>query len=242
MAALFGKEQAVLEIGPGFGALTAALAETCGRVTAVEKDKLLMPLLYENLKGYSNISLIEGDALRLDLTPLDAGAVCANLPYSLTTPILTRLIESNRFDPVIVMIQKEVAQRLTAKPASPEYGALTVFAALHTVCTVLFDVSPGCFMPRPAVTSSVVRFDRKEPHPLTPLALRISKAAFAQRRKTLLNALSAGLALPREVVTDMLLASGIGPSIRGETLSFEQFLDLAGSFEALAAESGKRAD
>jgi 16S rRNA (adenine1518-N6/adenine1519-N6)-dimethyltransferase len=225
MAALFDKGQAVLEIGPGFGALTAALAERCGHVIAVEKDKLLIPILQENLSGVDNITLIEGDALRIDLP--DATAVCANLPYSVTTPILTRLIEHGRFDPLVVMVQKEVAQRLSARPGTPEYGAITVFTALYTACTVLFDVPPDCFYPRPAVTSSVIRLDRIEPDPLAPQALRISKAAFAQRRKTLLNALSAGLTLPRDAAAKHLTAAGIDPSVRGETLSPEQYLLLA---------------
>jgi 16S rRNA (adenine1518-N6/adenine1519-N6)-dimethyltransferase len=227
MAALFSKGQAVLEIGPGFGALTAALARTCGRAVAVEKDKLLLPVLRENLRGFDNITLIEGDALRIDLASLEVSAVCANLPYSITTPILTRLIGSGRFDPIVVMVQKEVAQRLAARPATPEYGAITVFTALHARCTILFDVSPDCFFPRPAVTSSVIRFDGITPNTLVPAALRIVKAAFAQRRKTLLNALSAGLALPRETVSDCLAKAGVDPMARGETLSPEQFLALA---------------
>jgi 16S rRNA (adenine1518-N6/adenine1519-N6)-dimethyltransferase len=230
MAALFDKGQAVLEIGPGFGALTAALAATCGRVAAVEKDKALLPLLRSNLSGYGNITLAGGDALRFDLDTFGASAVCANLPYSITTPILTRLIESYSFAPIVVMVQKEVAERLTAVPGTPEYGAITVFTALHARCSVLFGVGPECFMPRPAVTSSVIRLDRIVPDPLAPRALRIVKAAFAQRRKTLLNALSAGLPLPRETVSKGLIASGIDPGARGETLSPEQFLVLAGTF------------
>jgi 16S rRNA (adenine1518-N6/adenine1519-N6)-dimethyltransferase len=234
MAALFDKGQAVLEIGPGFGALTAALAVTCGSVVAVEKDRRLIPLLRKNLSAYGNVTLIEGDALTLDLAALDVTAVCANLPYSITTPLLVRLLEmrdaSNgrrAASPLIVMVQKEVARRLAAKPAAPEYGAITVFTALHARVSVLFDVSPGCFMPRPAVTSSVIQLDKIQPDPLVPEALRLVKAAFAQRRKTLANALSAGLALPREAVTELLAAADIDPSVRGETLSPEQYIKLA---------------
>jgi 16S rRNA (adenine1518-N6/adenine1519-N6)-dimethyltransferase len=231
MAALFDKGQAVLEIGPGFGALTAALAVRCGRVAAVEKDRLLIPVLRENLSAYDNITLIEGDALRLDFASLNADAVCANLPYSITTPLLTRLIEYGKFDPMVVMVQKEVAQRLTAEPGTPEYGAVTVFTALHTNCETLFDVPPDCFMPRPAVTSSVIRLSRPAAAigcgAALPAALRISRAAFSQRRKTLLNALSAGLAMPRDAVAERLEKAGIDPSVRGETLSPGQFLTLA---------------
>jgi 16S rRNA (adenine1518-N6/adenine1519-N6)-dimethyltransferase len=135
------------------------------------------------------------------------------------------------------MVQKEVAQRFAAQPGTPEYGAVTVFTALHAGCSVLFDVSSSCFMPRPAVTSSVIRLDRIQPHPLTPQALRISKAAFAQRRKTLLNALSAGLQLPRDTVAECLEAVGINVSARGETLSPQQYIALAESF--LPAFGGK---
>ncbi|MCL2004385.1 MAG: 16S rRNA (adenine(1518)-N(6)/adenine(1519)-N(6))-dimethyltransferase RsmA [Oscillospiraceae bacterium] len=227
MAALFSKGQAVLEIGPGFGALTAALAETCGSVTAVEKDKLLLPILRQNLSSCGNVTLVEGDALRLDLAFPGLTAVCANLPYSVTTPLLTRLMEHTRLDPVVVMVQREVARRLAARPATPEYGAITVFMALCARCSVLFDVGPDCFMPRPAVTSSVIRLDRIPRDARVPDALRIVKAAFAQRRKTLGNALSAGLALPRETVAERLEKAGIDPSARGETLSPEQFLMLA---------------
>jgi 16S rRNA (adenine1518-N6/adenine1519-N6)-dimethyltransferase len=235
MAALFSKGQAVLEIGPGFGALTDALIQTCGHVTAVEKDRLLLPILQQNLSGYDNLTLIEGDALRLDLPSLmpegfEQRAVCANLPYSLTTPLLTRLIDFACFDPVVVMVQREVARRLAAKPATPEYGAVTVFTALYAHCSVLFDVGPECFLPRPAVTSSVVRLDRVKPDPFAPQALRLVKASFAQRRKTLANALSAGLAVPRETAAAHLRKAGIDPAARGETLSPEDFLALARVF------------
>ena len=239
MAALFDKGQAVLEIGPGFGALTAALAETCGQVIALEKDRRLIPILRQNLSAYGNVTLIEGDALRLDLPSLMpegfSGAVCANLPYAITTPLLARLLEDGTdgragASPLVVMVQREVARRLAAKPATPEYGAVTVFTALHARCAVLFDVGPECFLPRPAVTSSVIRLDRIAPGPFVPGALRLVKAAFAQRRKTLANALSAGLAVSREAAAACLAKAGIDPAARGETLSSEDFLALARAF------------
>ncbi|MDR1692577.1 MAG: 16S rRNA (adenine(1518)-N(6)/adenine(1519)-N(6))-dimethyltransferase RsmA [Oscillospiraceae bacterium] len=238
MASFFDPGQAVLEIGPGFGALTAALCEVCGAVVAVEKDKRLLPLLKENLADCQNLTVIEGDALRLDLPSLMPQglrpAVCANLPYSVTTPILTALLESGTFDPIIVMVQREVALRLTACPGTPEYGAMTVFTAMSAQCSVLFDVPPESFIPRPAVTSSVVRLDSLTfdvgMQTLVPTALRLSRAAFAQRRKTLGNALSAGLALPRESVTERLKAAGFDPGARGETISPEGYLSLARFF------------
>jgi 16S rRNA (adenine1518-N6/adenine1519-N6)-dimethyltransferase len=238
MASLFDKGQAVLEIGPGFGALTAALAGTCGEVIAVEKDRLLLPILRKNLSAFQNITLAGGDALRLDLSSLmpegKRWAVCSNLPYSITTPLLTRLIETDRPDPIVVMVQKEVARRLAASPASPEYGAITVFAAMYTRPSILFDVGSECFIPRPAVTSSVIRLDRLPPDPeretLIPAALRLVKAAFAARRKTLLNTLAAGTGLSKEIVKAHLESAGIDPMARGETLSMEQYLVLAKCF------------
>jgi 16S rRNA (adenine1518-N6/adenine1519-N6)-dimethyltransferase len=226
MASLFDKGHTVLEAGPGFGALTAALAASCRHVIAVEKDRKLLPILRGNLAAWDNVTLIEGDILKLDIQNTEATAVCANLPYALTTPILTRLIEARRFDPIVVMVQREVAQRLAAAPGTPEYGAVTVFTALHANCSILFDIPPECFMPRPAVTSSVIRLDAVQPDKRIPQALRIVKAAFSQRRKTLLNALSAGLHLPRETVGKVLSEAGIDPGARGETLSPLQFLNL----------------
>jgi len=239
MASLFDSGQAVLEIGPGFGAVTASLAKTCGKVIAVEKDRLLLPILKGNLSEFDNITLIEGDALRLDLQSLmpkdKPCAVCSNLPYSITTPILTRLIETTTLTPIVVMVQKEVAKRLAAQPASPEYGAITVFTAMHAKPSILFDVGGECFIPRPAVTSSVIRLDRLPPDPkrerLIPTALRLVKAAFSSRRKTLLNTLSAGIGLPKETITKHLTSVNIDPSARGETLCMEQYLALASCFD-----------
>jgi 16S rRNA (adenine1518-N6/adenine1519-N6)-dimethyltransferase len=235
MASLFDTGQAVLEIGPGFGALTAALAKTCGEVIAVEKDRLLLPILKGNLSESDNITLIEGDALRLDLQSLMPEgrecASCSNLPYSVTTPLLTRLIETTTLSPIVVMVQKEVAKRLAAAPASPEYGAITVFTAMHTKPSILFDVGGECFIPRPAVTSSVIRLDRLPPDPererLIPTALRLVKAAFSSRRKTLLNTLSSCMGLSKEAVANHLNAVHINPSARGETLCAEQYLAIA---------------
>ena len=162
-------------------------------------------------------------------------AVCANLPYSITTPLLVRVIETcQKATPIVLMVQKEVAERLTAKEATPEYGAITVFTSLHAKATILVDVGNECFMPRPSVTSSVIRLDRHKAEAgrdrLRPLALRLSRAAFAQRRKTVSNALSAGLGAPKELVAETLRQAGIDPSARGETLSPEQFLSLASEF------------
>lgn len=225
----------VLEIGPGFGALTKALCSRAGRVVAVEVDRRLIPVLESNLAGLDNLTLIEGDALRLDLDALAAErfggltpVVAANLPYSITSEILAKLIETERYNQVIVMVQAEVAQRLCAQPGTKAYGAFTVFCNVYREPSVLFGVPPDCFTPRPSVDSSVVRLERRA-EPLIPegyraLFFRVVRAAFGQRRKTLKNALSS--AFPAPVVEGALVSAGVDPSARGETLDIDRFFDI----------------
>lgn len=235
MAALFDKDQAVLEIGPGFGALTAGLCARAGSVTAVEVDARLLPVLQENLRGFQNLTLTEGDALHIDLPPLlppgMKAAVCANLPYSVTTPLLTRFLETSRFDPIVVMIQREVAERITAAPGTSEYGAFTLFCGTHAQSERLFDVPPECFFPRPKVVSSVIRLTRHICPPIPEgyekTVARLYRAAFAQRRKTLANALSSGTELSKPDIIKALENAHIDPSARGETLSLEDYIRLA---------------
>jgi len=236
MAALFGEDRAVLEIGPGFGALTWALCRTAGAVAAVETDPRLLPLLRDNLRDCANLTLTEGDALRLDLDSLfPAGgldrAVCSNLPYAITAPLLTRLLEQCGANPVVVMVQREVAERLCAAPGEPEYGAFTLFCRLHAECEMLFSVEPESFMPRPGVWSTVVRFTRHTQPPVPAeyrrAVTRLYKAAFAQRRKTLQNALAAGTGIARDTLAQALENAGIDPMRRGETLALEDYLRIA---------------
>ena len=227
----------VLEIGPGIGCLTEQLAHAAGRVVAVELDKALLPVLVETLSSLSNIQVIHGDILKLDLPALVAEhfsglrpVVAANLPYNITTPVLTRLIDSGLFAQITVMVQREVAKRITAPAGSADYGAFSLYIAYHTEPRLLFDVPPDCFIPQPKVHSAVVTLRMRETSPVAtdPQALfQVIKAAFAQRRKTLVNCLAS--ALPRaskEVLAGVLVDLGIDPRVRGETLDLATFARL----------------
>lgn len=224
----------VLEIGPGVGCLTRELSERAGKVVAVELDDALRPMLAETLAGAENVEVVYGDVLRQDLAALVGEhmpglrpVVCANLPYNVTTPVLTKLIESGLFDTITVMIQREVARRICAGANTPDYGAFGIFVQWHMTAELLFDVPPGCFIPQPKVTSSVIRLTRRTAPPCAVrderLLMRIVRAAFNQRRKTLVNALSAGLGLDKELVTAALAACGLDARVRGEALTIAEF-------------------
>lgn len=232
----------VLEIGPGVGCLTKELSRVSGKVCAVELDERLPRVLRKTLADCGNVRIISADIMKLDLeqlvrdefsglTPL----VCANLPYNITTPVLTKLIESRLFDSMTVMVQKEVAQRLCAEPDSREYGAFGIFVQYHTRPEFLFEVSPGCFTPRPKVTSAVVRLRRRAVPAVNvtdeALYFRLVRAAFSQRRKTLSNSLAAAApGMGREELIQRIEEAGIVPSARGETLSLQEFAALTRSF------------
>ena len=227
----------VLEIGPGIGCLTKELSLRAGKVAAVELDESLKDVLAETLSGCANVDLIFGDILRQDIHALAARhfaglrpVVCANLPYNVTTPVLTALIESGEFDTITVMIQREVARRICAPANTPDYGAFGIFVQWYMTCELLFDVAPGCFIPQPKVTSSVIRLTRRAAPPYAvrdeKLLMRIVRAAFNQRRKTLVNALSAGLGLDKELIGTALTDCGLDIRVRGEALSLAQFAAL----------------
>lgn len=232
----------VLEIGPGVGVLTQELCRIASAVAAVELDASLLPVLETTLSGYDNVRVIQGDILKIDLNSLVRDqfqglkpVVCANLPYNVTTPILSKLLESGLFSGITVMIQKEVAQRICAKPGTSEYGAFTVFANYYTVPKICFDVPPDCFHPRPKVTSSVIRMEAKAaPSELTDEALFFSivRSAFGQRRKTLTNALTPlfGGKIPRDRIPQIISECGFDPRVRGETLGIPEFVLLANRF------------
>lgn len=228
-------ENAVLEIGPGIGCLTKELAQGAGKVVAVELDKRLPELLAESLADFDNIEIISGDILKLNIKELVetkmAGfipAVCANLPYNITTPVLSALIDSGCFETITVMVQREVARRICSKPGSGDYGAFTVYANYNMSCEILFDVSPGCFMPQPKVHSSVIKLTKRSAPPAVveneKLFFRVVKASFAQRRKTLVNALAASFThIPKEELAKIITDCGFDERIRGETLDIPSF-------------------
>lgn len=230
----------VLEIGPGIGCLTAQLAQRAGKVVAVELDKRLPPVLEETLADYGNVVIISGDVLKLDVQALVQEhfsdlhpLVCANLPYNITTPVLSALIDSGCFESLTVMIQKEVAQRICAAPGTADYGAFSVYMQFYTVPEILFDVSPDCFMPQPKVTSAVLRCRVRTEAPVdvidTAFFFQVVRAAFAMRRKTLINGLSAafGSRLSKTELLALLENCGFSATVRGETLGLAGFARLS---------------
>ena len=233
----------VLEVGPGLGALTTQLCRTAGHVTAVELDKRLIPILGDILSDYTNFDLIQGDILRLDIKELVTGKmpnfsyhVCANLPYNITSPALAAFIDTGMFETITVMIQREVAARICAEPGSSEYGAFTVFTNYYTEPQLLFDVPPECFYPRPSVVSSVITLKTRKERVLAKddekRFFRVVRAAFSQRRKTLVNALFASFSqsMSKEEITDIVSNCGHDIRIRGETLGIDEFARLSGYF------------
>ena len=235
----------VLEIGPGIGPLTQQLCLRAKKVCAVEVDTRLEPLLQKTVGEFSNLEILWSDILKQDVKALVsekfAGLrpmACATLPYYITTPILSTLLEAECFERVTVMVQKEVAQRIAAKPGTADYGAFTVFCEFYAQPELLFDVPPHCFMPQPKVTSAVVSLKVRETLPWEiadkELFFRVVRASFAMRRKTLQNGLAAGFPeLGKAGAAQVLEAVGLPATVRGETL------DIAG-FAAIANEIDRR--
>lgn len=233
----------VLEIGPGIGVLTQELCSVAGEVVSVELDRSLLPVLEETLSGYQNIRVINDDILKVDIPALVESVfpglrpvVCANLPYNITTPVLRSLLSSRLFSRVTVMVQKEVARRICAKPGTADYGAFTLFVACYSRPRIQFDVTPDCFYPQPKVTSSVVTLDRADlpvPGKDMDFLLSITRAAFGQRRKTLVNALSPlfGDRLSKNDIQEVVTACGFEKQVRGETLSLEDYVRLMNGFQ-----------
>ena len=242
-SARLDKDTAVLEIGPGVGCLTEQLSRRAGKVLAVELDRSLEGVLRETLGGCDNVEVLFGDILRQDIPTLVRGhfggmraVVCANLPYNVTSPLLTALLKAGCFDTLTVMIQREVARRICAAPNTADYGAFSLFVQWHAETELLFDVPPHCFHPQPKVTSSVIRLTRRKEKPIAvsdeALLFRMIRAAFNQRRKTLPNALSAGLGLPRSEIEQVMESCALDPRIRGEALDLGTFVQIT---DALAA-------
>jgi len=225
----------VLEIGPGIGPLTEQLAALADKVVSVELDRTLLPILAETLAHCPNAEIVPGDILKTDIPALCAEKLagltpvaCANLPYNITSPAITALLRAGCFRAVTVMIQREVALRICAQPGWPDYGAFTLLCQYYADSELLYDVPPSCFYPAPKVTSSVIRMTCR-PEPPVPvgdeeLFFRVVRAAFNQRRKTLINALSA--LADKEVLRGAVLACGLSETVRGERLSFAEFAAL----------------
>ena len=237
----------VLEIGPGIGCLTAELSKRAGQVLSVELDRRLQPLLQETLDSAGNTEILFADIMKLDLRQLAAERmtgptklVCANLPYNITSPVLTALIEADCFERICVMIQKEVAERICAGPGTKDYGAFGLFIQWHYAPELLFTVPPHCFMPQPKVTSAVIRLIRRHAPPAEvrdeQLLFRVIRAAFNQRRKTLVNALSA--AEPQLSKADcerILKLCDFDTNIRGEKLNLVDFARISNEIANLGA-------
>ena len=229
----------VLEIGPGIGPLTQQLCLRAGKVCAVEVDTRLEPLLAQTVGEFSNLEILWGDVLQQDVPALVrekfAGLrpmACANLPYYITSPILTALLEAECFDSVTVMVQKEVAQRIAAKPGAADYSAFTVFCQYYAEPKLLFDVPAGCFMPAPKVTSAVVQLKVRQELPWDILDknvfFRTVRASFAMRRKKLVNGLASGFPeLGKSGATEVIEACGLDANVRGETLDIPAFAAIA---------------
>ncbi len=233
------KDDLVIEVGPGLGTLTKTIAERAGRVITIEIDKDLIPILQETLEGLDNVDVVEGDALKLNLDQLvleklgelKPYKIVANLPYYITTPLIMHFLEEGyNVERIVVMVQKEVAERIVANPGTKEYGALTVNLQLFTQAKIAFTVPRHVFTPRPDVDSAIVDLVvRKEP--LYPIQDReflrkIITAAFGQRRKTLLNSLGS-LTIDKKILNEAMEGINLDSRRRGETLSLEEFVLLA---------------
>lgn len=229
----------MIEIGAGVGVLTAELAQRADKVVCIEIDIRLLPILDETLAEYDNIKIVNQDVLKVDLHKLIAEefpnmpvAVCANLPYYITSPIIMNLLESRLpISSLTVMVQKEAAQRICAMPGSREVGAVSIAVRYYCEPKVLFQVSRGSFMPAPDVDSTVIRLDiRKQPAVDVKREedfFRVVKAAFSQRRKTLSNTLSSGLSMNKTQIAELLERAGVASNLRAEQLSMQQFADIA---------------
>jgi len=234
------KDDCVLEIGPGIGTLTQYLAESAGKVIAVEIDKNLLKVLEDTLSDYENVEVINSDILDVDIKELcdkynngNGLKVVANLPYYITTPIVMKLLEEkDGIKSITVMVQKEVADRMQEKEGSKEYGALSLAVQYYANPNIVCVVSPSSFVPQPGVDSAVIRLDKYDEIPLKSmddaLLFKIIRAAFSQRRKTLVNGLSNNkeLGLDKELIKKALLENGQSETVRGEKLSLEDFIKI----------------
>ena len=235
----------VFEVGPGIGCLTVQLSKLAGKVVSVELDKALAPVLSETLKDCENTKAIFGDVLKLNIAEIVRDnfeglrpVVCANLPYNITSPLISAFIEAGCFECMTIMVQREVALRICARAGTSDYGAFTVYTNWHTKPEILFDVTPDCFMPAPKVVSSVIKLTTRSETPAhvidEKLFFAVVRASFNQRRKTLLNALSSGLSgYSKEELHEIIVSCGFDEKIRGETLDIEGFAEISNKIAEL---------
>lgn len=243
-AAEIGKDDLVLEIGPGIGTMTQYLSCAAGKVIAVEIDRALIPILEDTLDGYDNVRVINEDVLKVDIRKLveeeNEGRpikVVANLPYYITTPIIMGLFENHvPIKSITVMVQKEVADRMQVGPGTKDYGALSLAVQYYAKPYIVANVPPNCFMPRPKVGSAVICLERHEHPPVEvrdeKLMFRVIRASFNQRRKTLANGLknSPEIDFSKEEIEGAIEKLGKGASVRGEALTLAEFAQLANHF------------
>lgn len=230
----------VLEVGPGIGTLTQGLAQSGADVTAIELDRRLLEVLDTTLASYDNVRIIHGDVLKLDVPSImnhKPFKVVANLPYYITTPIIMSLLESKLpIERLVVMVQKEVALRMVAKPGTKDYGALSVAVQYYTEPDIVLDVPPKSFLPAPAVTSSVIRCVLRDKPPVDvideKLFFRVVKAGFAQRRKTFSNTMKT-TGLSKDRIEELLAKANIDGHRRGETFTLQEFADVANAWASL---------
>ena len=230
----------VLEVGPGIGTLTQGLAQSGADVTAIELDRRLLEVLDTTLPSYDNVRIIHGDVLKLDVPSImnhKPFKVVANLPYYITTPIIMSLLESKLpIERLVVMVQKEVALRMVAKPGTKDYGALSVAVQYYTEPDIVLDVPPKSFLPAPAVTSSVIRCVLRDKPPVDvideKLFFRVVKAGFAQRRKTFSNTMKT-TGLSKDRIEELLAKANIDGQRRGETFTLQEFADVANAWASL---------
>ena len=243
-----GCAEGVLEVGPGIGTLTRELCQNAKKVVAVEIDTTLLPILEKTLADFDNVTVISGDIMKTDINAIvkeqfadcNEIAVCANLPYYITSPVLMKLLESRiPFKSITVMVQKEVATRLTAPAGHETYGALTAAVSYYAAVKKLFDVPAGCFMPKPKVDSAVVKLTLYKEPPVNcqeDTLFKVIKGAFAQRRKTLVNSLSTVIGhIPKSALAAIITSCGFAEGVRGETLDIAAFAKIANAIDAYQA-------
>jgi len=240
-AAEISPEDLVIEIGPGVGTLTKLLLKKAKKVCAIELDDKLIPILHEELKEFDNLEVVHGDALKVDFNEIigdeKSVKVVANLPYYVTTPIIARLLKGNyNFNSITIMIQKEVAERIAAKPSTKDYGALTLLVQYHSTVEIVRKVGPDAFIPQPKVESMVIKLN-KLPEPRVDVAdvdlfFKVIRESFNMRRKTLSNSLK-NMKIDKEKLQKAFEEAGIDPIRRGETLSIEEFAKLSDCIKAL---------